>query len=378
MNDDRNAASGSCARMDSIIARNFSPLPHRFMARSSDGIGVLEGEVEVGDDGGELEHGRDQRVAHLARVEVEEPDPLETVGPEMVEPAEQRRERAGLAGVAAVPREVLRDEHDLGDAAVDEGRGPRPRSTPACVTAACPGTTGWRRTRTRGRSLRRSSRRPRAPTGRRGAARADRARRWACAGAGPTTPTGPASLRPRTRRPRRPRAAPPRARRRQRSARQPVTTSFAPGFRAAESARMVSTDSWRAASMNAHVFTTTTSASSGPRAGVRPSANRDATTLSESTAFFGQPRVSMWKRWILGSLIPPQDTCGASPVSFLPSPERQSLRRPSGLGGAHPRPGAPTSPSRGDGCVRRRAPPARWRAPRALRAPHGGDGGRHR
>ena len=82
---------------------------------------MLEGEVEVGDDGGQLEHGRDQRVAHLARVEVEEPDPLEPVGHEMVEPAEQRRERPRLAGVAPVPREVLRHEHDLGDAAVDEG-----------------------------------------------------------------------------------------------------------------------------------------------------------------------------------------------------------------------------------------------------------------
>jgi len=44
--------------------------------------------------------------------------------------------------------------------------------------------------------------------------------------------------------------------------------------------------------MNAHVFTTTTSASDGSAAAVRPSASKDATTLSESTAFFGQPSVS--------------------------------------------------------------------------------------
>jgi len=54
----------------------------------------------------------------------------------------------------------------------------------------------------------------------------------------------------------------------------------------------VSIDSWRAASMNAHVLTTTTSASSTEPARSSPSASNDATTLSLSTAFFGQPRVS--------------------------------------------------------------------------------------
>jgi hypothetical protein len=44
--------------------------------------------------------------------------------------------------------------------------------------------------------------------------------------------------------------------------------------------------------MNAHVLTTTTSASDGSDAATRPSARSDATTLSESTAFFGQPSVS--------------------------------------------------------------------------------------
>ena len=37
MNDERNTASGSRVRMSSIIATNFSPLPHRFMPRSSAG-----------------------------------------------------------------------------------------------------------------------------------------------------------------------------------------------------------------------------------------------------------------------------------------------------------------------------------------------------
>ena len=58
------------------------------------------------------------------------------------------------------------------------------------------------------------------------------------------------------------------------------------------SASATSIDSWRAASMNAHVLTTTRSASSGAAAGTSPSASREATTLSESTAFFGQPSVS--------------------------------------------------------------------------------------
>src|SRR5689334_10858409 len=72
----------------------------------------------------------------------------------------------------------------------------------------------------------------------------------------------------------------------------PVTTRRAPGRRASPSASTVSIDSWRAASMKAHVLTTTTSASSGPAAGTSPSASIVPVSLSESTWFFGQPRVS--------------------------------------------------------------------------------------
>ena len=93
------------------------PPLHRAQQR---GIGVLQREVEVRNDGGELEHRRDQRVAHFARVEVEEPDALETVRCEPIETAQQRCQRPRLARVAPVPREVLRDQHDLGDAAVDQ------------------------------------------------------------------------------------------------------------------------------------------------------------------------------------------------------------------------------------------------------------------
>ncbi len=73
---------------------------------------------------------------------------------------------------------------------------------------------------------------------------------------------------------------------------QPVTTSRAPGRFASASARAVSIDSCRAASTNAQVLTTIRSASSAWPAGVSPSARSEATTLSESTAFFGQPKVS--------------------------------------------------------------------------------------
>src|SRR5438067_40597 len=73
---------------------------------------------------------------------------------------------------------------------------------------------------------------------------------------------------------------------------QPVTTRRAPGRRSSLNERTVSIDSSRAASMNAHVFTTTTSASEGSSAATSPSATSVPTSLSESTLFFGHPRVS--------------------------------------------------------------------------------------
>ena len=183
MNDERNTASGSWARMPSIIARKRSPLPHRFMRAQQTGRRVLQREVEVRHDRGQLEHRRDERVVHFRRVEVEQPDTREAVRRQRVEAAQQRRERTGLADVAAVPREVLRDEHDLGDAGLDERPRLRLRSTRSSATAACRGTTGSRRTRTRGRSPRRPSRTPTARSARAAAARAGRARRPACGAA---------------------------------------------------------------------------------------------------------------------------------------------------------------------------------------------------
>src|SRR5574341_466782 len=72
------------------------------------------------------------------------------------------------------------------------------------------------------------------------------------------------------------------------SARQrPVSLSFA-------SSRIVATDSWRARSMKAHVLTTRHSASSGRGATWWPAAASMPSISSESTWFFGQPRVVRW------------------------------------------------------------------------------------
>ena len=68
-----------------------------------------------------------------------------------------------------------------------------------------------------------------------------------------------------------------------------------PGARPWLRARTVSIDSWRASSMNAQVLTTTRSAWSAPSAAVRPSASSVPASLSESTWFFGQPSVSTQK-----------------------------------------------------------------------------------
>ncbi len=73
----------------------------------------------------------------------------------------------------------------------------------------------------------------------------------------------------------------------------PVTTMRAPSLRCSVSARIVSIDSRRASSMNAHVLTTTRSAADASSVAVIPSASNVPTSLSLSTWFLGQPKVSM-------------------------------------------------------------------------------------
>ena len=160
MNDERNVASGSWARMPAHHGREAIAAPPALHAAQQPGRGVLQRQVEVRHDRRELEHRRDERVLHLRRIQVEQPHTCEAVVAQAVETAQQRRERAGLAGVAPVPREVLRDEHDLGDAFFDEVARFGFDRTRECANAASRGTTGSRRRRTPGRSLRRPSRTP--------------------------------------------------------------------------------------------------------------------------------------------------------------------------------------------------------------------------
>src|SRR6202022_419906 len=115
--------------------------------------------------------------------------------------------------------------------------------------------------------------------------------------------------------------------------------------RATARARIESIDSCRAASTNAHVLTTTTSASLAPDAATSPSASSDATTFSESTAFFGHPSVSTKKR-------------GARARAGLvtwPSYKRPPLPRPAGR---------PEQPSRTG--PKTTSPDSPMSAPRAL------------
>ena len=92
---------------------------------------------------------------------------------------------------------------------------------------------------------------------------------------------------------------------------QPVTTRRAPSRRVSDRARTVSIDSWRAASMKAQVLTTTRSASSGESAASKPSTVSVPTNLSESTWFFGQPKVSIQYRSATGPIYRAAGALGA-------------------------------------------------------------------
>ncbi len=215
MNDDRNAASGSSARMPSIAARKRSPLPQRFMRRRSRASACCSDRSKYGTTVASSSMVLDERVAHLARVEVEEAHARQAVGRERVEPPQQRGERSRFAGVAPVPGEVLRDQHELGDA--------RPRPAPRASASIALGSArallaaerrdGAERARPVA-ALGDLQVRPRHARATPAGARAGRGRRSACASGRRSTPTSPGRLRRRSRPPRRPRAAPPPARRR--------------------------------------------------------------------------------------------------------------------------------------------------------------------
>ena len=274
-----------------MIDANRSPLPHRFMRAEQRAVGVLQRQVEVGHDGRRLEHRRDERVADLARVEVEQPDPAR--GPT----APARRRGGAAAGRATPASPASRPYHarswatstSSDDAALDQVAATRRRSSPG-VREPLLATERWDRAEGTGAVAALGDLHVGPGRGRPGprqleqVAHPDGLAPWRAQPAhrhGRNRPTSSRDRRPRqrSRRPRRPRAARPAAPAPDRSARQPVTTRRAPSRRTSASSRIVSTDSRRAASTNAQVFTTTRSASPAPAAGSRPSASSDADDL---------------------------------------------------------------------------------------------------
>jgi hypothetical protein len=58
--------------------------------------------------------------------------------------------------------------------------------------------------------------------------------------------------------------------------------------------RIASIDSFFASPMNPHVLTTTTSASAASATCAKPASRATPSITSESTRFFGQPRLTKW------------------------------------------------------------------------------------
>ena len=157
-------ARAPAARIFSIAPRNRSPLPHRFMRRSNGADACCSERSKYGTTVSQLEHRRDQRVAHLGRIEVQQADPRQSDWPRA------RRAGAGAGRSRRTRRRRVRTRRGparRGRARtrlVRPGCALRPRSLRVSETVACRGTTGSRRTHTRGRTLRRSSRTPTART----------------------------------------------------------------------------------------------------------------------------------------------------------------------------------------------------------------------
>src|SRR4051794_29810272 len=125
--------------------------------------------------------------------------------------------------------------------------------------------------------------------------------------------------------------------------------------------------------MKAHVLTTTTSASSGAAAGTSPSASIVPVSLSESTWFFGQPRVSTQKESATASKLPgglaSQDGDDRDDQSDDGQEHRQRARH----GGRAGAPGRAAGPGR----LPNLGPSRVRRTPRAAAArprPHAGPG----
>ena len=248
---------------------------------------VLQREVEVRDDRRQLEHRRHERIVHFRRVEVEQPDARQAVrararssrrsnGSSDPGSSASRPYHARSCATSTTSRHAVLDE--VAHLGLDRFRSTRAllaaerrdRAERAGAVAAFGDLdVGPRRVGRGARQLEQV-----AHAGRRGSEAHRRVVRDR-----PSRPPPRSTTPPRTRRPRRARAAPSASSAPERSARHPVATSCAPSLRAAASARIVSIDSSRAASMKAQVFTTTRSASPGPSARHEPVGQQRADDL---------------------------------------------------------------------------------------------------
>ena len=273
--------------------RKRSPSPHRRMRRSSGLLTCCSERSKYGTPVAQM--ASIERVGQVARVEVQQAHPVDARGHGLDERRRWPRRRARRAGPCRTTRGPGRRARSRGRRAASTSVEDRRRRR-GC--AAGRGTTGWRRTRTCGRSPRRSSRTPTgASTGGRGrlsrssvgtgvaltgiscrVGAAHAVDRHAEAGDLVDLGQGGGQLVAVA------------------LGHAAVTTRRAPGRRCSSRARIVSIDSWRAASMKAQVLTTTRSAAAGSSVGCIPSASSVPTSLSESTWFFGQPSLDVEPR----------------------------------------------------------------------------------
>ena len=169
MNDERKAAVGSAARigpdpLEEAVA--LAPAAHALQQGPGH---VLEGEVEVGHAG--RQYGLHQRVVEGGRIEVEEPGPPDPLG-HRAPPGRRwggcpRWRGPSIRGsTRPLDRSSAKDERSWATRTTSASvpvrprpaGPPRPGSTRPTASAACRGTTGWRRSRSSGRTLRPPSR----------------------------------------------------------------------------------------------------------------------------------------------------------------------------------------------------------------------------
>ena len=191
MNEDRKEASGKRqADAPDLVQESATVAEAAHLAQQGPGH-VLQGQVEIG--AAALAHGVDEVVAQARGVEVQQPHPRRPF-PHGAQQRDQavvgrdpgRRPRGrGLPGTGPPARRATPGGHRAGGRSWrrcrtrrgprTRGPGPpgrppghrapppRPARRPPSATSGGRGRRGWHKTRSAGRSLRRPSRRPRAP-----------------------------------------------------------------------------------------------------------------------------------------------------------------------------------------------------------------------